>query len=143
MVNIKEKIFAEMENITKVLIELEKVKERPNKELVVLVGIGAYLQNIYTGIENILKQLLSHKKISIPDMPTWHKDLLNLAVEHNFITKETAEKIGKYLFFRHFFTHAYGFFLDEAKLKPLMNNIPNVYSEFKKDIDNYLTKIEE
>jgi chaperonin cofactor prefoldin len=30
MANIKEKIYAEMENITKVLIELEKVKDRPN-----------------------------------------------------------------------------------------------------------------
>lgn len=143
MASIKEKIYAEMENITTVLTELEKVKDRPHKELVVLVGIGAYLQNIYTGMENILKQLLLHKSISIPDTPTWHKDLLNLAVEHNFITKETADKIGKYLFFRHFFTHAYGFLLDEAKLKPLMNNVFDVYSEFKREIDNYLTKIEE
>ena len=143
MVNIKEKIYAEMENIITILTELEKVKDRPHKELVVLVGIGAYLQNIYTGMENILKQLLLHKSIQIPDTPTWHKDLLNLAVEHNFITKETADKMGKYLFFRHFFTHAYGFLLDEAKLKPLMNSIPDVYSKFKREIDNYLTKMEE
>jgi len=113
MASVKEKVFAEMENIIKVLIELEKVKDRPNKELVVLVGIGAYLQSIYTGMENILKQLLFHKNISIPDTPTWHKDLLNLAVEHNFMTKKTADEIGKYLFFRHFFAHAYGFLIDE------------------------------
>jgi len=74
MANIKEIIYAEMENITKVLIELEKVKDRPNKELVVLVGIGAYLQNIYTGMENVLKQLLSYKGILIPDTSTWHKE---------------------------------------------------------------------
>ena len=42
MANIKEKVYAEMENITKVLIELEKVKDRPNKELVVLVGTRIY-----------------------------------------------------------------------------------------------------
>ncbi|MCJ7577798.1 MAG: hypothetical protein MUO91_05055 [candidate division Zixibacteria bacterium] len=65
MANIKEKVQAKMENITKVSNELEKVKNRPNKELVVLVRIGAYLQNIYTGMENILKQLLSHKN-SLP-----------------------------------------------------------------------------
>lgn len=143
MASVKEKIYAEMENITTVLTETEKVKDRPHKELVVLVGIGAYLQNIYTGIENILKQLLLHKGIPVPDTPTWHKDLLNLSVEHNFITKETADKIGKYLFFRHFFMHAYGFLLNEAELKPLMNNVSNVYSEFKREIDNYLRKIEE
>ena len=143
MASVKEKIYAEIENITKVLIELEKVKDRSNKELVVLVGIGAYLQNIYTGMENILKQLLLHKNTPIPDTPTWHKDLLNLAVEHNFISKETADKIGKYLFFRHFFMHAYGFLIDETKLKPLLDNLPDIYSEFKREIDNYLSKIEE
>ncbi|MFH2004050.1 MAG: hypothetical protein ABIK27_04810 [Bacteroidota bacterium] len=143
MASIKEKIYAEIENITKVFIEFEKVKDKPDKELVVLVGIGAYLQSIYTGMENILKQLLLHKNIPIPDTPTWHKDLLNLAVDHNFIAKETANKIGKYLFFRHFFTHAYGFLIDEAKLKPLMNNIPDIYSEFKEEIENYITKIGE
>ena len=142
MASAKEKVHAEMENVTKVLIELEKVKNRPNKELVVLVGIGAYPQNIYTGMENILKQLLLHKNVSVPDTPTWHKDLLNLAVEHNFITKETADDIGKYLFFRHFFTHAYSFFIDEAKLKPLMDNMPVIYSAFKREIDKYLSKIE-
>lgn len=42
-----------------------------------------------------------------------------------------------------FFAHAYGFLLDEEKLKPLMDNIPKVYSKFKGKIDNYLTKIGE
>jgi hypothetical protein len=143
MANIKEIIYAEMENITKVLIELEKVKDRPNKELVVLVGIGAYLQNIYTGMENVLKQLLSYKGILIPDTSTWHKDLLNLAVEHDFITKETADKIGRYLFFCHFFSHAYGFLLDEMKLNPLMNSVSGLYFKFKEEIDNSLIRIEQ
>jgi len=143
MARVKEKVYAEMENITKVLIELKNVKDRPNKELVVLVGIGAYLQNVYTGMENILKQLLLHKNISIPDSPTWHKDLLSLAVEQDFITRETADNIGKYLFFRHFFTHAYGFLIDEAKLKPLLDNIADIYSVFEREIEKYLTKIEE
>ena len=76
-----------MENIETVLIELEKAKDKTNKEVVVLVGMGAFLQNIYTGIENILKQLLSHNNIAIPRSSTWHKDLLMTSVEHNFITE--------------------------------------------------------
>ncbi len=143
MASVIEKVCAEMENITKVLSELENVKDRPNKEPIVLVGIGAYLQNVYTGMENILKQLLLHKNIPIPETPTWHKDLLNVAVKHNFITKETADKIVDYLFFRHFFMHAYGFLIDEKKLKPLLDNISDIYSEFKREIEMYLSKIEE
>ncbi len=143
MVSIEEKIQAEMENIATVLTEIERVNYIPHKELVVLVGMGAYLQNVYTGMENILKQLLLYNEIAIPNTPTWHKDLLNLAVEHNLITGETADKIGKYLFFRHFFTHSYGFLLDETKLNPLTDNISNTYSDFKEEIVDYLTKIEE
>ena len=143
MASIKQKIHAEIENIDTVMIELEKVKDKPQKELVVLVGIGAYLQNIYMGMENILKQLLLHNSIKIPDTPSWHKDLLILSIEYNFITKEIADEIGKFLFFRHFFTHAYGFLIEEEKLKPLMDNIPETYSEFKIEIEKYLTKFEE
>jgi len=143
MASVKNKILAEIENIEKILIELEKVKNKPIKELVVLVGIGAFLQNIYTGMENILKQILFHQNISIPESPTWHKDLLNLAADNNFISKETVDKIGKYLFFRHFFTHAYGFLIDEEKLKPLMDNISDIYAEFKREIDEYLSKVKE
>jgi uncharacterized protein YutE (UPF0331/DUF86 family) len=143
MASIKEKIYAEIENITRVLTELKKVKDKPGKDLIILVGIGAYLQNIYSGMENILKQIISHKNLAIPNKPSWHKDLLLLAVKHNVITEQTADKLGKYLVFRHFFTHSYGFHIDEKKLTPLMNKIPEIYSEFKKDIDDYLQTIEE
>ncbi len=56
-------------------------------------------------------------------------------------SKEIVDKIGKYLVFRHFFTHSYGFFIDEEKLEPLMNNISEIYSEFKREIDEYLLKV--
>ncbi len=39
MVSIKENVPAEMENITTVLTEIGRVKDMPQKELVVLVGI--------------------------------------------------------------------------------------------------------
>ncbi|MEW5691865.1 MAG: hypothetical protein AB1765_01060 [Candidatus Hydrogenedentota bacterium] len=143
MASVKEKVYAEMENITKVLSEIEKVKDIPFKQLVVIVGIGGYLQNAYTGMENILKQLLSHKNIPIPDTPTWHRDLLSLSVEHNFISREIADKIDEYRVFRHFFTHAYGFLIEWEKLKPLMDHISEVYSKFKREIDRYLEVIPE
>ncbi len=141
MADIFEKVHAEMENISKVLSELEKVKDKPEKEVVVLAGIGSFLQNIYTGIENILKQLLQHIGIDIPPSPAWHKNLLDISVEHDFITKETQDRIGKYLYFRHFFTHAYGFMIEEKRLQPLVADIFSVYDEFKTEIENYLQKL--
>jgi len=141
MADLNQKVYAEMENIEAVLTELDKVKDILNKELVVLVGIGGYLQNIYNGIENILKQILLFNDILIPNSPTWHKELLNLSVKNKVINKATAEEIGKYLFFRHFFTHSYGFLIEERKIKPLMDDAHKIYSSFKKEIEDYLTTI--
>ncbi len=87
MASIKEKIYAEIENITSVLTELKKAEDKPKKDLIILVGIGAYLQNIYSGMENILKQIISHKNLAIANKPSWHKDLLILAVKQHVITE--------------------------------------------------------
>ena len=57
MVSVTDKIAAEHENIIKVLDEIRKASEREVMETVVLVGIGAYINNVYNGIENILKQI--------------------------------------------------------------------------------------
>jgi len=81
MANIFEKVYAEMENISKVLSELEKVRDQPNREVVVLAGMGSFLHNVYSGMENILKQIFQHIGIAITQSPAWHKELLNLSVE--------------------------------------------------------------
>ena len=80
MASVKNKILAEIENIEKVLIELEKVKNKPTKELVVLVGIGAFLQNIYTGMENILKQMLIYQNILIPEISLKLRKIKHLTI---------------------------------------------------------------
>ncbi|MEW5759269.1 MAG: hypothetical protein AB1779_00715 [Candidatus Thermoplasmatota archaeon] len=140
MANLIEKINAEMENITVVLRELEKVKDKPNKTNLELAGIATYLHNFYMGIENILKQIVISKRIPIPSTETWHRDLLMIATNKGVITEHTQKQLAKYLAFRHFFTHAYGFLLDEAKLKPLVDNVFEMYILFKKEIDDTLSK---
>ncbi len=142
MADIFEKVHIEMDNISKVLTELEKVKDKLDKEIVILAGIGSFLQNIYTGIENILKQILLHIGCNIPQSSSWHKDLLNIAVDQGLISNVTMEKIGKYLYFRHFFMHAYGFMLDENKLLPLANSIFVDYADFKAEIDFFLKQLQ-
>jgi len=140
MANLSEKINAEMENITVVLGELEKVKDKPNKTSLELAGIAAYLHNFYMGVENILKQTAISKQIPIPSTETWHSDLLIIAANKGIITEHTKKQLAKYLAFRHFFTHAYGFLLDEAKLRILVDNVFEVYALFKKEIVDILSK---
>ncbi len=70
----------------------------------------------------------------VPKSEKWHKDLLNRSLSSGIISEELSKKLYKYLTFRHFFVHAYGFMLDEIELEGLSNNIPEIWQQFLKEI---------
>jgi len=98
------------------------------------------LHNFYSGIENILKQILSEKNVTIIKTEFWHKVLLETSVENKIISQKFKDSLLDYLAFRHFFVHSYGFMLDENRLLSLANNADNIFSEFKKNIKEYFTE---
>ncbi len=134
---LKDKIYAELENIIKVLDEIQNIADKKDKSVVELAGIGTFIHNFYSGIENIIKQILLHKNISIPDSPSWHKELLVTAEKKSIISNELKEKLGKFLVFRHFFVHAYGFMLDEDELSPLIESASSVFKQFSMEIEKF------
>lgn len=60
------KIIAEIENVDISLTHLKEAMARKEKTVIELAAMGTFLHNIYNGIENILKQILYEKKMSIP-----------------------------------------------------------------------------
>ncbi|MBN1860117.1 MAG: hypothetical protein JW840_01500 [Candidatus Thermoplasmatota archaeon] len=80
MVDLKRMIAAEKEKVGRVLDNLKDVKDRGEKTVVELAAIATFIHNIYSGIENILKQVLKARGRNIPKSKTWHKDLLNDSV---------------------------------------------------------------
>ena len=85
--------------------------------------------------ENILKLILKEKGVAIPNVATWHKELLGVCVSERVISPELSRELLEYLAFRHFFTHSYGFMLDEAKLIPLAAGIASLYKRFTSEVD--------
>jgi len=140
MVSLREKVDVELENVSTVLDELEKIKDEPSKTIVELAGIGTFLHNFYTGIENILKQILRDEDIPIPFSDSWHRDLLILAYKEKIITETTRVRLAKYLAFRHFFVHAYSFLLDERELKLLVDDVFDTHATFKEEINAFISE---
>jgi len=139
MASLSEKVQVELDSIAVVLDELRNTIDKPDKSVVELAGLGAFLNNFYTGIENVLKQIFTEKQITIPGSGSWHKELLEQAVKSQIITEDTKSKLGKFLVFRHFFIHGYGFMIDEEKLKPLVHLAPETFSNFKAEIQRHLS----
>ena len=141
MDRLPKQILAEKENVEAALDNLKDAMARTEKSVIELAAIGAFLHNIYSGIENILKQILNTKNIKIPKTDAWHKDLLNLSVSTGIISEGLSDGLYEYLTFRHFFVHTYGFMLEEIHLEDLANNIPEVWSQFLLEIENFELKI--
>jgi uncharacterized protein YutE (UPF0331/DUF86 family) len=127
-------ISAEREHILNTLHALKEALERKEKTIVELAAIATFLQNTYNGMENILKRILKFKVISIPVSESFHKDLLDLSVDNQIISFELSKKLDEYRAFRHFFIHGYGIMLDEEKLMPLAENLPNIWEQFESEL---------
>ncbi len=138
MNDVSKQINAEKEHVEIALSNLKETMTRKEKSIIELAAIGTFLHNIYNGIENILKQVLNVKDVDIPKSDTWHKELLDLSISIRIISESLSDRLYEYLTFRHFFIHAYGFMLDEAQLKDLANNIPDIWSQFIVEIENFL-----
>lgn len=137
MDELQKQILAEKENVEIALENLKLAKSKNEKTVIELAAIGTFLHNIYNGIENILKRVVVASNVEIPSSVTWHKDLLNLSLSMEIISEKTCDELYKYLTFRHFFIHAYGFMLEEAYMEDLMNNIPDVWFRFMKEIEDF------
>lgn len=107
MADLKDKINAEIENIDRLFQEMPSFEKLPALSILELAGIATLLHNFYNGIEKILKHIVQAKNQIIPEGSSWHKDLLNLAAAHEIISENIKNRLGEYLAFRHFFSHAY------------------------------------
>jgi len=141
MAEVHEQVEAELENIECVVAELPGADSLPNLSSLELAGVAALLHNFYNGIENILKQLVIASGRELPQSPSWHQELVNIAEANNIISKSTAEGLRRYLAFRHFFSHGYSFDLDKERIIPLVKGIKGMLASFKNDINKTLEKL--
>ncbi len=138
MAALADKIRVETDNILRVLDELQKIGAKPEKNVAEVAGMAAFIYNFYTGVENILKQVFAESGFKLPSSGSWHKELLEQACDNGLISEGTKTLLGKFLVFRHFFMHAYGFMLNEDEMDPLVPLAPKVFEIFQRELQAYL-----
>ncbi|MEW6327029.1 MAG: hypothetical protein AB1487_05470 [Thermodesulfobacteriota bacterium] len=135
---------AEFENIDTVISELSSILKAGESDYSVaeLAAIATFIHNCYNGIENILKRILSFRRMAIKDTPTWHKDLVKQSLDIGVIPNDLYDTLINYLSFRHFFVHAYSFSLRWEDLNPLVEGLEKTLVDFKSAIHSYIDKLE-
>jgi hypothetical protein len=107
-------------------------KKKLNKYEV--IALGKLLQDVYTGVERMLRCRLETMSIKVAKTENWHKDLLLEAKGRSLITDEQFEAISRLLLFRHMEIHGYGFMLDEKRLRELAEPAVRFCREFVGEI---------
>ncbi len=130
----------ELSNIDRVLNELSSVYTPEKSEYTISehAAIASFIMNVYTGMENILKQMLVFDKLDIEDSPEWHKKVLKKAGEIGILPPDLFKMLAKYLAFRNYFIYSYIFNINWEEMDALGGSIKDITKEFRTEIEEYL-----
>lgn len=127
-------ISAESQNILRTITLIRNLLEKKKLTDYEVIALGKLLQDVYTGIERILRSQLETKNIKIKKTESWHKQILLSAREHSLVSQEQFEAFRNLLLFRHLQIHGYGYMLEEEQLRDLAEPVPSLCQDILRDI---------
>ncbi len=129
-----EYLRSEARNILATISLVEELLGKKKLNRFEVIALGKLLQDVYTGIERILRSRLEMIGIKTDKTESWHKELILKAKGQSLVTDEQFEIIRKLLVFRHMEIHGYGFMLDEKQLRDLAGPAVEFCRDFLKEI---------
>lgn len=140
---LKEYCDAEFKNIERVINELFSIfnPEKSGYSVMEQAAIATFIINAYSGIENILRQILTFDNLEVKDSPVWHEELIKKASELAILPRDLAQICSRYLVFRNSFVYSYIFNINFEELKLLANAIKEVSAKFKAEVYEYIQTI--
>lgn len=141
---LKEDIIFELGQLDIIVSKILELKREVNETNI--PAIAVCLMNFYNGIENIMKRCSKEYYKNMPKSDDWHKKLLHQSSidkknKKALLSNETLDKLYNYLAFRHFFIHGYGFQLNWDKMKPLVDNIEDLWREIKNQLKDFMNNM--
>jgi hypothetical protein len=129
-----EYLRSEAKNVLATITLVEELVAKANLNQFEVIALGKLLQDVYTGIERILRCQLETIGIKTAKTESWHKELLLKAKGKSLLTDEQFQAVSRLLVFRHMEIHGYGFMLDEKRLRELAGPAVQFCREFVKGI---------
>lgn len=121
---------AERESIQQTLRLIEDLLAKSTRSQYETIALGKLLQDLYSGLERILRELLDERGVRIQKSEKWHKDLLLTARRDSLIDVNEFDAFSKLLLFRHVQVHGYGFMLEDERLVEIAHAVAGVCQRF-------------
>lgn len=124
MDDLEQAVRIEFELIEETLAQLPDPGKLGELSRLELTGTASCVSDVYMGFENVIKRIVQSRGLESPSGPSWHKELLDSAVENGIISSRTWDSASKLLVFRHLSTHAYGMRLSPERFGPVVRLAP-------------------
>ncbi|MBI3763232.1 MAG: hypothetical protein HY260_15405 [Chloroflexi bacterium] len=108
-----------------------------------LRAMAGLVHEFYTGCERILERIAVQIDGGAPSGAYSHSDLLaqvtadRPSVRPPVLDEALRLRLQDYLDFRHFFRHGYGYTLDWAKMRPLVETMGETLAEFNRQLTQF------
>lgn len=143
---LKAKIADEIENLERLVKEMNSIKAKIKKEpdFLEVRAAGSILHDFYCGTEKIFERIALAIDNNLPKGEDCHRQLLfqmgkSLKGKRNrIISEDLMRRLKEYLRFRHLFRHIYGFELKWDRIKPLCINLENLLNQLRREINKFL-----
>lgn len=134
---------SELKNVERITDEIFSFysPDRAEYSLIEQAAIGAFMMNIYTGIEKVLKQMLLYDKLDVHDSPEWHEKVLRKSGEIGILPPELQPVLARFLSFRNFFIYNYTFNIKWEDMKLLVEAVREMNTKLRSEIEEYLQTI--
>jgi hypothetical protein len=120
----------ERDNLLETVRLVEDLLAKQERCLYETIALGKLLQDLYMGLERILRALLEGEGLRIEKTESWHKNLLLAAKRHRLVSENEFEAFSKLLVFRHVQVHGYGFMLEDQRLVEMGRSVTDVCHDF-------------
>jgi hypothetical protein len=143
---LKTKVLFEISQIDKLISYRKELLDLCQKKDPIgsdLDSAALLLHSFYNGIEKILEFIFKDSKERVTESANSHKELLDKAFVSNANRKqifknELQEPLNKYLGFRHFIRHTYGFQVEWSRMENLIKNLESVWGKVKESVTNFI-----
>jgi len=140
------RIKDELSEIQQIVNRSQKAWENANlsNDDLYLDSVALNLHGFYAGLERIFELIANDIDQSLPGGETWHQSLLKQMsteieeVRPPVISKNTYNKLDDYRGFRHIVRNVYTFQLSKRRIKPLVEELPELFEQIKQEINQFI-----